>query len=247
MARVDLKSARTSEADPARAAEDLMNQLGSVTPKLVTLFASSERDQGALNRAVRARLPSHTRLIGATSGGEIDNDGIHHGTVVLSALTGDFDVALGLGTGLTADAIAAGARATAAACAEFGVRAQDLDPRQHVGLVIDDGFRFKKEEMLLGLLDRNPALTLVGGGASNREADFSKLSALLHVDGENYVRIGTSRPAVRCESRAPTKRAPARWRSTNVPPRNITRTFSASPSMISSSANRTASPKNQPR
>src|SRR5688572_23937159 len=137
MARVELKNARTSHSDPDRAAEDLLTQLGAGEPKLVTLFSRRDMDQKALNKAVRERLPRSTRLIGATGAGEIDNAGIHTGTVVLGALDGDFDVGLGLGTNLGADAVGAGARATARACEELGVRAQDLDPRRHVGLVID--------------------------------------------------------------------------------------------------------------
>jgi hypothetical protein len=184
MARIDLKRARTAELDAARAADDLLAQLGSTTPKLVTMFASYGRDQRELNRALRERLPKGTRLIGATTGGEVDNGGIHRDSVVLSALTGDFDVGIGLGKGLTDDAIGAGTRAMARACEELGVRPQDADPRRHVGLVIDDGFRSKKEELLLGILDRNPALTLVGGGANATMPDPSRFSPLLHVDGE---------------------------------------------------------------
>jgi len=184
MARIDLKSARTSEQDAARAAEDLMNQLGSEKPKLVTCFASYERDQLALNRALRERLPKETRLIGATTGGEVDNQGIYHGSVVLSALSGDFDVGLGLGKGLTEDAVAAGASAMTRACEELGIKPQEADPRRHVGLVIDDGFRYKKEELLLGVLDRNPALTLVGGGANASMPDVTQFSPSIHVDGE---------------------------------------------------------------
>lgn len=183
MARVDLKSARTRELDPARAADDLLQQLGAAEPKLVTMFASCDRDQRALNQAMRERLPRGTRLIGASTAGEIDNQGIHQGTVVLSAVTGDVDVALGVGHGLTRDAVAAGVQATANACAELGVRPQDLDARRHVGLVIDDGFRFKKEELLLGVLEKNPALTLVGGGANHAVPDGSQ-PAWIHVDGE---------------------------------------------------------------
>jgi hypothetical protein len=183
MARVDLKSARTTEQDPVRAAEDLLRQLGSVDPKLVTLFASCDRDQRALNRAVRERLPKGTRLIGATTTGEIDNEGIHQGTVVASAISGDVEVALGVGTGLASDAIAAGVQATARACDELGIRPQDLDARRYVGLVIDDGFKYKKEELLLGVLDKNPALTLVGGGANHANPDGSQ-PAFIHVDGE---------------------------------------------------------------
>ncbi len=62
MPSVDLAHARTAERDPKRAAEDLCNQLGGATPKLAVMFASRDRDQRALNVAVRERLPAGTRL-----------------------------------------------------------------------------------------------------------------------------------------------------------------------------------------
>ncbi|WP_047854960.1 FIST signal transduction protein [Archangium gephyra] len=185
MARVKMQTARTTQSEPVAAAEDLLRQLqGGDTPRLVTLFASRERDQLALNRAVRERLPKGTRLVGATTAGELDNQGMHSGSVVLGALSGDFEVGLGLGTGLSVDAVGAGATAIKRAAQELGVRQSDIDPRQYVGLVIDDGFRYKKEELLLGILEKNQTLVLVGGGAADHEQDPAKQSALLHVDGE---------------------------------------------------------------
>ncbi|MDB5213795.1 MAG: hypothetical protein JWO86_1722, partial [Myxococcaceae bacterium] len=74
MPSVQLVTARTSKTGAEEAAEDLCQQLGSVSPKLLTLFASRDRDHAALNRAVRARLPG-VRLIGSTTGGEIDREG----------------------------------------------------------------------------------------------------------------------------------------------------------------------------
>jgi hypothetical protein len=185
LAIVKMQTARTTQLDAIAAAEDLVRQLqGGATPKLVTLFASRDRDQLALNRAVRERLPAGTRLVGATTGGELDNQGIYQGSVVLGALSGDFEVGLGLGTGLSVDAVGAGAAAMKRAAQDLGVRQQDIDPRKFVGLVIDDGFRYKKEELLLGILEKNPTLILVGGGASDHETDLARCSALLHVDGE---------------------------------------------------------------
>ncbi|KFE71098.1 FIST signal transduction protein [Hyalangium minutum] len=184
MAQVKMQTARSTEKEPVAAAEDLMKQLGSITPKLVMMFASRERDQSALNRAVRERLPKGCRLVGATTAGELDNTGIHSGSVVLGALYGDFDVGVGLGTGLSLDAVSAGGNAIKKACEELGVRQADLDPRKYVGLVIDDGFRYKKEELLLGILEKNQTLVLVGGGASDDNRDISKQSSQLHVDGE---------------------------------------------------------------
>jgi hypothetical protein len=184
MAKIELKSARSEAKEPQQIAEQLLQQLGSFQPKLVTLFAARHHDQRALNRALRDRLPKGTRLVGATTGGEIDHDGLHVGSVVLGALGGDFDVGIGMGGGLSKDAVSAGVQAITRACDELGVRPADLSPRKHVGLVIDDGFRYKKEELLLGVLDRNQGLVLVGGGASDTERDPAKQSAELHVDGE---------------------------------------------------------------
>ncbi len=184
MPSVDLCHARTDARDPAAAAEDICRQFGSVKPKLVTLFASRDRDQRALNRALRERLPSDTRLLGSTTGGEIDQQGMHHGSVVASALTGDFDVGLGFGKNLSGNATLAGEAAIEGACEELGVRGDALSSRKHVALVIDDGFRFKKEEMLLGVMSKNQALVAVGGGASDSEGDPTKASSEIHVDGD---------------------------------------------------------------
>ena len=180
MAEIRLNRSRSALADPEEAAEALVNGLEGGEPKLVTLFAARERDQRAINQAVRRRLPKGTRLIGATTSGEVDNDGVHSGSVVLGALSGDFEVGLGLGRDLSIDAMGAGSAATKAACEELGTRPQNLDPRRYVGAIIDDGLRVKKEELLLGALDRNQSLVVVGGGA----ADPAWQSAEIHFDGE---------------------------------------------------------------
>lgn len=182
MPNIELVTARTDAVDPEAAAEAICQQLGPKEPKLVTVFASRSRDHLALNRELRKRLPK-ARLVGASSSAEIDRDGIHVGTVVVSAMSGDFDVGIGLGKKLSEDAVAAGNRAVTHACDELGIRPVDLGKR-HVGMVIDDGFRHKKEEFLIGMLEPNPSLVLVGGGASDFMADPSKASAVVHVDGQ---------------------------------------------------------------
>jgi hypothetical protein len=184
MASVQMKTARSAQSDPDQVAEELLSELGSFRPKLVTLFADRKRDQRALNRAVLERLPKGTRLVGCTTDGELDNRGMHFGSVVLGALGGDFEVGLGIGRNLTQDALKAGDQAMRRACNELGERPADLDPFRHVGLVIDDAYRWKKEELLLGMLERNQALVLVGGGAADSNPNMDARSAELHVDGE---------------------------------------------------------------
>lgn len=184
MAKVELKSVRTAETDPNKAAEEIARGLEGVTPKLVTVFMSSDRDAVALNRALRERLPKGTRLVGATTSGEIDNTGMQNGTVVASALHGDLEVGIGLGKNLAEDAVAAGSQALAAAAADLGVRPQDIDTRKVVGLVMDDGLKYKKEELLLGVLEKCPSLMLVGGGATNAIFDSPEHHAYLQADGD---------------------------------------------------------------
>jgi len=184
MSSVELHRARTLVSDPKQAAERLLEQLPSAAkPKLVTVFASRSIDQVALNRALRERLPKGTRIVGTTSSAELDNEGLHERSIVLGALSGDFEVGLGVGRELSKDAIVSGNVAITSACDQLGVMPSNLGSR-HVGMVIDDAFRYKKEEFLLGMLEPNPALVLVGGGASDSELDPAKQSAQLHVDGE---------------------------------------------------------------
>jgi hypothetical protein len=122
-------------------------------------------------------------LVGGTTGCAIDNTGFHPNEAVLGVLSGDLEVGIGIGKGLDSDAPSAGAQAIARAASELGRRETDLDVRRHVAMVIDDGPRMKKEELLLGVLEKNPALTLVGGGATDRMPQ-PKPEAALFVDGE---------------------------------------------------------------
>jgi len=183
MPSVTLHSARTTELDPERAVEKLVSQLEGGEPKLVTLYAPRSHDHVGLNKAVRARFPK-ARLIGASTGGEIDRKGIHQGSVLLGAVSGDFEVGIGLGRNLSTAAMSAGDTAISTAARELDVRDDALGTKRYVALVIDDGFRYKKEEFLMGIMSRNQALVAVGGGASDYEQDPAKQSALIHVDDE---------------------------------------------------------------
>jgi hypothetical protein len=184
MGRVDLVHARTTARDPGVAADELIAKLGGVTPKLLMVYASSDRDQQALNTALRERLPKATRILGATTGGEIDREGMHQGSVVVAGLTGDFDVGIGLGRGLAKDAALAGEKAIQAAAQQIGARADELGSKKYVAIVIDDAFRYKKEELLLGVMSMNQALVAVGGGAASSEVVEGGGTAYVHVDGE---------------------------------------------------------------
>ena len=168
MPELDFRTAHTDTEDVQRAADELIAALGLSAPKLVVVFADSEYDQHALNAALRERLPKETRLVGSSTMTALDNGGYRSKHVVVAALGGHVEVGIGLGTGLAQRPVEAGATALEKACADLGVSPRDLDRRQYVALVIDDGYCFKKEELLLGILELGPQLTMLGGGASHR-------------------------------------------------------------------------------
>lgn len=184
MPKVQLKSALSCLSEPEEIADDLIAQIGgSEIPRLITVFSSLPCDNAALNKAIRERLPEDTRIIGATTAGEIDRDGYHRKTVQMCSLTGDFEVGVGLGRGVSKDAMGAGLTAVAAACRELGIMPTDLDPRSNVGVVIDDGSQNKKEELLLGMMERNQSITLVGGGAMRQVIAGKTRPAQVFFDG----------------------------------------------------------------
>jgi len=176
--QVTLSSAQTNETNEQRVVEELVSKLDGGTPKVVFVYASRGRDHKAIRQALRGRLPKETPIVGASTAGELTNHGYAAGSILIGALSGDIDVGVGIGRGLTRDAVRAGASALEQAASQLGVRPTALDPRKHVGVVIDDGFKMKKEELLLGVLENNQGLVIVGGGA----ADPDVQSAVLYTD-----------------------------------------------------------------
>jgi hypothetical protein len=178
-----MSSASSSSKTPEIAAEEALTQLGSFAPKVVFGFIPGPWDQRGYHAALRARLPKGVRLITASTGGEVSNAGLLSETLVLGALGGDLEVGVGYGTGLSRNAAKAGSTAIELAAGQLGTRVADLD-RHYGAVVIDDGYKMKKEEMLLGVLEKNQGLVLVGGGASGYE--FVKGDGFIGIDGEVF-------------------------------------------------------------
>lgn len=179
MPAVHQKTVRTTESKPAEIARALADGIQGITPKVVFVFAGRQVDHAQVHAALRPLLPKGTRVVGASSGGEIDSSGMHTGSTLLVALWGDLDVGVGFARGLSTDALHAGAAAMREACAQLGVAPEAVDKRRFVGVVMDDGFQYRKDELLLGAKEVCPSVQLVGGGAN----DANRESALLTVDG----------------------------------------------------------------
>lgn len=182
MATIDLQNATTAQSDAAAAAEDVLGQLHLGRARLVLGFLPGERDHGALHRALRERLPKDVRLVTMSTAAGITNKGYQPGNLTLGVLSGDLEIGVGLGNGLAGAAPEVGAKMVAQAASELGTSVADLD-RRCGGIVLDDGSKMKKEEMLLGALEQNQGLVLVGGGSAS---DPYGAPGVLGVDGEVF-------------------------------------------------------------
>lgn len=185
MANVQMKTSCSTHVDPVSAAEEALGKLGQDPIKLALAFVPGCYEHAPYHDALRARLPKDTQLVSCSSGGgELTNAGYLENTLVVTALAGDLDVGVGYAKGISRDAVAAGASAIEAASRQLGVRVQDMDRRYGV-IVIDDGIRMKKEELLIGIHERNQGLVSVGGGAGGYR--FMQDPGFIGVNGETFM------------------------------------------------------------
>jgi methyl-accepting chemotaxis protein len=96
-----LVSSRESDA-ATELARQVRTKLGDAEVRLLVAFASTEQPLSKLVPDLAARFP-HTVLVGATTAGEFTERGDAKGAVSLFALTGDYRVYAGMGTGLKAN------------------------------------------------------------------------------------------------------------------------------------------------
>lgn len=182
MASVTLHNARSEHLDADAAAEDCISQLGAAPGRVVFAFIPGDRDHAASHRALRARLPSGVRLVSSATTAGLTNGGHAPTSLVLGGLGGDLEIGIGFGTGLGTDPSRLGAACVETAARELGTRIEDFD-RTVGGVVIDDGSRMRKEELLLGVLEKNQGLVVVGGGASKNAMGQG---GVIGVDGEVF-------------------------------------------------------------
>jgi hypothetical protein len=148
----------------------------------VFAFIPGDRDHAAHHRALRERLPAGTRLVSSATTAGLTNAGYAPSAVVAGGLGGDLEIGVGFGTGLGTDPSKLGAACVEMAARELGARIEDFD-RTVGGVVIDDGSRMRKEELLLGVLEKNQGLVVVGGGAARNAMGQG---GVIGVDGEIF-------------------------------------------------------------
>jgi methyl-accepting chemotaxis protein len=150
-----------TQGKAAEAAPKLLSaleaQLGPSKPALVMAFASTAQPLSELMPLLAAKLPG-VPLLGASTAGEFTEKGDAKSSVSLFAVSGDYQVRVGMGTGLKANlegAVGQAAQAIPAELADY--------PHKTVVMLLDTLSGNAEEATLVASMLLGPKTKLVGG------------------------------------------------------------------------------------
>jgi len=165
-------------------ADARLAELGSIEPTLVLVFASARHMASAwLTEALGKAFP-HARRVGCSSAGEISDEGVSAGSVVVTAVRLDasqFEVASARLANMD-DSCAAGHR----------LAVQLKRPDLRAVMVLGQGVNINGSALLAGMNEVLPPSVPITGGLAGDDGAFQRTYTLLddHVSSDGLVAIG---------------------------------------------------------
>lgn len=120
MSNLEFHSANSELEDVSEASRDATNKLGSEieTPDLVLVFSTEAKAKDDLLKPINEKFPE-ARVIGCTTGGEIQSNSVKTGSVTLVSIKG-LNVGIGIGKEIKNDERTAGMSAAGKALEDLG-------------------------------------------------------------------------------------------------------------------------------
>lgn len=176
-----VRVAATSHSDPAQAAAELREQLGTERATLVWFFAGSQYDFAALAEEMH-RAANGARTVGCTTCGEIGPAGCTVGGVSALALYSPCRAAAVLVDDMTSFRFEDGGSLLTALARQLGTDPQTVlqSPDAYAFVTLTDGLSGQEEILIAALGTYAPKVGLIGGSAAD---DFRFVETLAAVDG----------------------------------------------------------------
>lgn len=163
----EIVSAYSSQTDTAAGARELVEQLGAVDARVISFFHSPNHDGNVIVEALKARFPN-AQIVGASTCGEFSDRGWGQGGLTALALSGaKVEKAASAFVSVDGDLDANVRAAAQELSAQLGADLRELDPTQHVGLLLVDSSRMREEAVNEALGNVCPLLSFVGGSAGD--------------------------------------------------------------------------------
>jgi len=160
-----IRIAHTQLSDAREAVKELRSQLDPIQPRLLLCFSSTRQDPHEMARRLKAAYPDAAQWGGSTAG-ELSTGRMTKGSTVCMALDSAVVDRVGVaalrevGTRFDLD------EAFASLQRHFDDPIEELDPEQHVGLVIADGLSGVEERLIEALAERTE-IPFLGGSAGD--------------------------------------------------------------------------------
>ncbi len=175
-----VKSVHTERPTTSEASAHLVEQLKGEDPAVIVYFTWHEHDGAAIGKALKDAHPK-AHVLGATTAGEFTHERYGHDGVVAIAL-GDAKVARAASAWVRMDAgVEAGMKAAVAKLSEAFGDLRELDPKKHVGIVLNSFMPPHEEEVNEALGHAAPLLSFVGGSAGD---NYKVEKSWVFLDGE---------------------------------------------------------------
>ena len=171
-----IKVAHSTCPNAREAAQELRNQLGDITPKLLLCFASTQQEPRELVRELHHHYHD-AMFAGCTTAGEISSGKMTRGGVVAMAIGEEIVEKAAAAVVDLASMEASLDSALKSLARHMGGPLDELDPDTTVGIVIADGLSGAEERLIEGI-SRRTEIPFVGGSAGD-DLKFQKTSVFL--------------------------------------------------------------------
>jgi len=163
------------------AVKEIVDQLGSIYPKMVIYFASSEYDQSILAMEMKKPFPKAS-VFGCSTAGEITTGKMLEKSCVAMAFDSDSieDCFLEIALDISKENSIRDVFETYKA--HYKIQIEKVDPKEYVGLLLVDGLR-KAEEKIMEIIRDLTNIRFVGGSAGD---DMNFKETWVHYNGFVY-------------------------------------------------------------
>ncbi len=178
-----IETAYSTKKPTSEAVREVVEHMGSLSPKMVIFFASTEHDPVSISAAMKDAFPG-AEVLGCSTAGEITSGKMLKGSLVAMAFTGEAvaEVALGVVPDVGQEASVGIANVFSSFERRFGTPMAELDFSQYVGLVLVDGMSGAEERIMDKIGDLTNVL-FVGGSAGD---DLAFARTYLYANGKSH-------------------------------------------------------------
>ncbi len=189
MGDFSVKTAVSTDKNEKKVVAEVLEKIKQENMKCVIFFVSSSYDQRIISKCINNYCSENkayidVEFIGCTSSGEITPDGVRSKSFTAMSIAGkNVEIGVGVCKRLSYNPIGSGKHGVEKACFQLGIKTEDINSKNYVGLVLVDGLQKSEEYLMLGMSKAARLLKIAGGSAGD---DYNFKKAYIHARRNVY-------------------------------------------------------------